>query len=303
MKRLSCATIALLIASTTASVLAEPSRVAGPLGLPESVPAFGLRVGLDFQRHHVAFDLADPGAVVPHAPPLETTLWSATFVRNDFGKQYMLGEGNILRTVATDDGTVTDIGPVEPPVAGDYWLAIAWNPVDETVYAGACNHGVGLGCRLYTLDLDTLALNLVGDIGGSDQADFFLMDMAFDSQGRLYAINLTDAYPVALIEIDPATAAVTVIGTTGVPAQYAQGIDFDRRDDTLYWTAFGPLGAGGAYGGKVYTVDTATAIVTEIGTTPGEGEVWALSIATEVEGVSDGIFCSGFEQGEHGACD
>jgi len=246
-----------------------------------SVPAYALEMTLSFSRQYSLFDAASPAnstAVGP--PPADTTLWTGTFVGNDFSKEYLIGDANVLRTISTSDGTVTDIGPAVSPVDGEYWVGMKWDPTTDTVFAAACNHALGAGCHLYSIDPTTAAVTPVAPIAEAS-GDYVLLDIAINSAGDIYAVNIIDPYDNYLVKIDKVTGDVQVIGPTGVNAAYAQGLDFDKSTDTLYWAAFGALGSGGAFQGQVYTVDTSSGAVTWLGTTPNGGsEIWALAIAT-----------------------
>lgn len=255
-----------------------PAAIAQVLG---SVPAYALEMRLTFARQYSTFDVSSPASSASIGPqPSDSTLWTATFVGDDFSKQYLIGDENVLRTISTSDATVTDVGPAVPPVDGEYWVGMKWDPTTDTVFAVACNHVVGIGCHLYTIDPATAAVATVAPLAGG-AADYLPVDIAINSAGEIYAVSIIDPYDNYLIKIDKTNGDVQVIGPTGVNAAYAQGMDFDKSTDTLYWTAFGALGAGGAFQGQVYTVDVATGAVTLIGPTPNGGsEIWALAIAT-----------------------
>jgi hypothetical protein len=275
---------------TTLPAGVQPARPAAQVHSPTpaavhqllgAVPAYGLEMTLSFARRYSTFDAASPAdASEVGPPPSDAQLWTGTFVGDDFSKEYVIGDANVLRTLSTSDGTLSDVGPAAPLVEGEYWVGMKWDPVTGTVFAAACNHTVGAGCHLYSIDPATAAVAPVAPIGGGS-GDYVLLDLAIDSAGRIYAVNIVEPYDNYLVRIDKASGDVQVIGPTGVNAAYAQGLDFDKRTDTLYWAAFGPLGAGGAFQGQVYTVDTATGAVTPIGPTPNGGsEIWALAIAT-----------------------
>jgi hypothetical protein len=247
-----------------------------------AVPAYALEMTLSFARQYSTFDISSPANSTAIGPqPSDGTLWTATFVGNDFSRQYVLGDQNVLRTISTVDATVTDIGPAAPSAdEGEYWVGMRWDPTTDKVFAVACNHVIGVGCHLYTIDPATAAVGLVAPLAGGS-ADYLPVDVAINSAGEMYAVSIIDPYDNYLIKIDTGTGDVQVIGPTGVNAAYAQGLDFDKSTDTLYWAAFGALGAGGAFQGKVYTVDVSSGAVTELGPTPNGGsEIWALAIAT-----------------------
>ena len=139
----------------------------------------------------------------------------------------------MLRTISTTDGTVNDVGPAVP-LDGEYWVGMKWDPTTDKVFAVACNHAVGEGCHLYTINPASAAIDLVAPVENAS-GDYVLMDIAINSAGEIYAINLVDPYDNYLVKLDKVTGAVQVIGPTGVNAAYAQGMDFDKRSDTLYW--------------------------------------------------------------------
>lgn len=257
---------------------ATPASIGQVLG---SVPAYALEMRLTFARQYSTFDVSSPASSASIGPqPADSTLWTATFVGNDFSKQYLIGDENVLRTISTADATVTDVGPAASPVDGEYWVGMKWDPTTDTVFAVACNHVVGIGCHLYTIDPATAAVATVAPLAGG-AADYLPVDIAINSAGEMYAVSIIEPYDNYLIKIDKTDGGVQVIGPTGVSAAYAQGMDFDKSTDTLYWTAFGALGAGGAFQGQVYTLDVNTGAVTLLGLTPNGGsEIWALAIAT-----------------------
>lgn len=246
-----------------------------------AVPAYAMEMRLTFAYQYSMFDVSSPSNSTLIGPqPADSTLWTATFVGNDFSKQYLIGDENVLRTISTIDATVTDIGPAASPVDGEYWVGMKWDPTTDTVFAVACNHVVGIGCHLYTIDPATAAVATVAPLAGGS-ADYLPVDIAINSAGEMYAVTIIEPYDNYLVRIDKTDGDVEVIGSTGVSAAYAQGMDFDKSTDTLYWAAFGALGAGGAYQGQVYTVDVSTGAVTLLGPTPNGGsEIWALTIAT-----------------------
>lgn len=264
--------------ATAAAAQPTPTAIRQVLG---AVPAYAMEMTLTFARQYSTLDVSSPSNSTSIGPqPTDSTLWTATFVGDDFSKQYLIGDENVLRTISTTDATVTDIGPAASPVDGEYWVGMKWDPTTDTVFAVACNHVVGIGCHLYTIDPATAAVATVAPLAGG-AADYLPVDIAINSAGEMYAVSIIDPYDNYLIKIDKTNGDVQVIGPTGVNAAYAQGMDFDKSTDTLYWTAFGALGAGGAFQGQVYTVDVATGAVTLIGPTPNGGsEIWALAIAT-----------------------
>ena len=58
-----------------------------------------------------------------------------------------------------------------------------------------------------------------------DELNPVFIDLAMDCNGNLIGHNITDD---ALYEIDPENAEATLIGSHGVPANFAQGMDFNH---------------------------------------------------------------------------
>jgi hypothetical protein len=83
----------------------------------------------------------------------------------------------------------------------------------------------------------------------------------------------------SIYRIDTSTGAATLIGATGYNASYAQGMDFDNNDGTLYIFLYEGGGAN-RYG----TVDLNTGAVTPLATSSPQGEFEG---AIQIPGASD----------------
>lgn len=83
---------------------------------------------------------------------------------------------------------------------------------------------------LWRLDLSTGMTQYVGLLL-SDQPDPVFIDIAIDCSGQMYGHNISDD---SLYHINTNDLTVTHIGTHGLPANFAQGMDFDKRDGSLY---------------------------------------------------------------------
>jgi len=129
--------------------------------------------------------------------------------------------------------------------------------------------------RLYTVNLATGALTLVGAATNNPS---FIIDMAVNCAGQIFGhrFNGTAGQNSELVSINPANGAVTAIGSTGFPANFAQGMDFDAQANTLYMWQFQGTSAADVvvrYG----TVNTTTGALTPIFTS-------AVGSGIEVEG-------------------
>jgi PKD repeat protein len=164
-----------------------------------------------------------------------------TFVLNDFPGQTVLGTTtNVyygmdfdptattlyalndttgeLGTIDLADGSFTGLVPCPAPV--DIWTGLSIDPVTGVFYASDATD-------LYIIDPATGNYTLVGPFGTS-----LMIDIAMGPNGEMYGHDIgTDS----IYWIDPATGAATLIGgPTGYNANYAQGLDFDNEDGTLY---------------------------------------------------------------------
>ena len=171
---------------------------------------------------------------------------------------YALNDGTKeFGTFAPATGTFMPIGPSTPQVVTDTWTGLAVDPISGTVYAISTN---GSNTELYTIDPATGAPTFVGNVSGVPLG----IAIAMNTAGELY---LHDIDSDAIYQIDPASGAPTFIGATGFNANFAQGMDFDNDDGTLYIFLY----IGG--GANVYgTVDLATGAVTPLAQDDPQGE-------------------------------
>lgn len=84
--------------------------------------------------------------------------------------------------------------------------------------------------RLYRLDISNGLLTPLGRLMPEELNPVFI-DIAMNCEGQLYGHNITDD---SLYQIDPTNAEVTLVGGHGLPANFAQGMDFDNTDGQLY---------------------------------------------------------------------
>ncbi|MEM1448148.1 MAG: hypothetical protein AAF957_26520 [Planctomycetota bacterium] len=94
----------------------------------------------------------------------------------------------------------------------------------------------GTNTNLYSGDVTTGAFSLVGVITAG-----IIIDISIDSNGNLYGFSISDD---SLYSIDTGTGAGTLIGASGFAANFAQGMDFDWTDNTLYATIYTGGGTG-----------------------------------------------------------
>jgi hypothetical protein len=142
--------------------------------------------------------------------------------------------------------------------------------VDGTMYASSA--ACGVNSTLYTVDPATGETTVIGSITNGT----CIIDIAINAAGELYGVDIVSDN---LVQIDSSTGAGTVVGSVGVNANYAQGMDFDEVSGTLYWASY-------TASGELRVIDTTTGASTLVGAFPGGAEVCALAVASFAGGAS-----------------
>jgi hypothetical protein len=108
--------------------------------------------------------------------------------------------------------------------ASTYPLDMAYDYSSNTMYGVIAPNA--LGTRLYTVNMETGAMTEVGLLGGKLTAQ-----LACSPQGKLYMVDNEGDF----CSINKTTAAITVIGPTGISPYYKQSMAFDRNTGRLFW--------------------------------------------------------------------
>jgi hypothetical protein len=143
-----------------------------------------------------------------------TTLWGIDNTSRE------LGTYNLTTGAYTPTGVITGI-----PAAETY-EAIEFDPTSNVVYVQTTT---GTISNLYTLDINTRVATLVGAIGSP-----LVIDIAISNTGVMYGHDITTDM---LLTINKTTGVGTNIGSTGMNATFAQGMDFDLSTNIL-WSWF-----------------------------------------------------------------
>ena len=150
------------------------------------------------------------------------TLWAVSFPALELGT-INLTDGSFTANTILSGDVVSGIDNVG---------GLSFDPTDGTCYANT-------GTDLLTIDLNTGVATFVGAPFGSTG---LMIDIAIDSQGNMYGMDITDD---SLYSIDKTTGAATIVGVShGLAANFAQGMDFDWSDDTLYGAIYTGGGTG-----------------------------------------------------------
>ena len=145
-----------------------------------------------------------------------TTLWAIDNASLEYG------------TLDQATGAFTVVGTVTGVPVGANTTGLKFDPTSSTVYLSATDD---VTSNIFTLDLGTGVATLVGPTTGYP----LIIDIAISNSGQMYGHDIGGEL---LVRIDKSTGAVTPIGSTGLDANFAQGMDFDPSDGTLYGYAY-----------------------------------------------------------------
>jgi hypothetical protein len=225
--------------------------------------AYGIDV---YNENLVTFNSDTPGNFTVIANLAGNAYFGGDFLNNDFSKLYVVDYSvNQLHTVNTTTGAVTVIGPAAPN-PGQNWTGLTGAP-DGTLYASAAD--CATTSSLYTVNPNTGVVTQVGPVTNAT----CLIDIAVNAEGEMYGVDIAFDN---LVHIDKATGAGTVVGSVGIDANYAQGLDFDDGTGTLYWAAYN----NSTLQGELRAIDITTGYSSLIGAFSGGVEVDSLAFAT-----------------------
>ncbi len=128
-------------------------------------------------------------------------------------------------------------------------------------------HYVCTGSELYTVDMDTYTLELIGPMGNSGN----MVGIGADFRGNLWGIDTNDD---KLYSIDPVTGTATAIGESGFNFDYLQGCTYDKNSDRMMHGGFWV--SPGVHGG-LFTYDLETGAATELAQFTHNDEVTVMS--------------------------
>ncbi|MBN2054060.1 hypothetical protein JW905_04020, partial [bacterium] len=199
--------------------------------------------------------------------------FAGDFVGNDFTTLYVIDYGtNMLSSIDTATGAVTAVGSCTPS-GGQIWTGASGAP-DGTLYAVSVSSSL-TDANLYTVDVGTGTATLLGAVTGQ----VGLIDIAYDvASGLFYAVDIVDD---VLAVIDPGTLVSTSVGSLGISANYAQGMDFDDSTGVLYLASYSSTG-------QMRTANLSTGMTTLVGDFPSGAEVDCLAFATRGGPTSEG---------------
>ncbi len=229
-------------------------------GILSGAPAFAVEVQSDTLMYIP--DITNPGTWNTIGATM-TSLFAGDFLAGDFTTLYAINyDNNNLYTVNTTTGTATLVGASTPP-SGQFWTGLSGTP-DGTLYGLTTDGSVS---SLVTVNPATGAVTELGNILGVQAG----IDLAYNTDdGMIYIVDIiTDN----LFRVDPETLTTTQIGSLGVDASYAQGMDFEDDSGVLYWAAY-------TTAAELRIIDTTTGASALVGAFPSGTEVDCLAFAT-----------------------
>jgi uncharacterized repeat protein (TIGR01451 family) len=157
-----------------------------------------------------------------------------------------------LGTIDLTTGAFTPLVSCPPGGGAANWTGLSIDPVTGVFYGSTA-------LDLYLIDPVTGISNLIGPFGTT-----LMIEIAIGPDELMYGHDIgTDS----IYQINVATGVATLIGLTGYAANFAQGMDFDNQDGTLYIFLYQGSGAN-VYG----TVDLLTGAVTPLAVSSPLGE-------------------------------
>ncbi len=179
---------------------------------------------------------------------------SATVLGNEatpiYGMDYDSSATTLWALHADSVALTGSLGTMDP-ATGVYTSVVACFPPSGTIWTGLTIDSNNVmwasdATTLYTIDP---ACNIT-TIGAFNTPGAVVIDIAINTAGQMYAHDIVDD---AIYTVDTTTGAATLVGSTGMAAGYAQGMDFDPSDGTLYAWIYLSGGNGG-----FCTIDLAT---------------------------------------------
>jgi hypothetical protein len=250
-------------APEAANVSALQSSADNPFaGLLAGEPAFAIDA---YPGENLVYipDTTLPGTWTIVGSLAGTSYFAGDFVGGDFSTLYVVSyDNNNLYAIDTGTAVQTQIGTTTPP-AGQTFSGLTGTP-DGTMY------GLVTDCSassLVTVDIATGATTNLGDLAGVGCG----IDLAYNTNDDM--IYIVELLTDSLYKVDPATMTVTLVGSLGVGANYAQGMDYEEDSGVLYWAAY-------TTSGELRIIDTTTGASTLVGAFPGGAEVDSFAFAT-----------------------
>jgi len=201
-------------------------------------------------KRFVTFDTLAPGAQTVLNAAMTTDYFGLDFdasATNLYGVKTVAGVSSV-DLISQANGIFTSSATITGLDTGATVTGITFDTANNAFLSA----GGAAGYKLYSLNVGTGAASLIGTMHATN----IMIDIAMDTAGRMVAQDIsTDSF----FFVNPATAALTLIGPHGLAANFAQGMDFDWSNNVLYaavYTGGGTL----TYGSVSLTTGAVTSI-------------------------------------------
>ncbi|MGC9468910.1 MAG: carboxypeptidase regulatory-like domain-containing protein [Anaerolineae bacterium] len=227
------------------------------------VLAYGINL---FTDELVAMNTDSPGTFNVIGSPGVGSAYAGDFLGDGFSTLYVIdNDTDELLAVDTAAATSAVVGTAGV-ASGHTWTGLMGDPTTDVLYGVSTNGSVS---TLYSLNPATGAATQVANITNAST----IIDCGINAAGELYCVDLSDV----LVKVNKSTGEGTVIGSLGVDANYAQGLDFDEVSGILYWAAY-------TSSGELRIIDLTTGASAPVGAFEGGAEIDSFAIATAVTG-------------------
>ena len=204
--------------------VAQPSKV--------NIVTEGTQVwGIGFQGNGFStWDVDVPGTISSINPGVTHNAFTGAFSNRSPLYMYIVdNDTDELKMIDRATGTVARVVGVVN-LGGQQALAMAVDRATGIMYLMTGTSD------LYTLDLTTATVTLVGSTGIAS-----MVEIAIDNSGQMYGWSLGTGNSYS---IDKATGVANVLGPLGYAAAFVQGGDCDPATDIIYLAAYDNVTAG-----------------------------------------------------------
>ncbi len=199
----------------------------------------------------VTFSTDNPGTYL-NSSAASITAYAGDFAKGDDEHMYVVdNDASELKKLNLETGALETIG------ATLKFSDLACDKNDGTMYG---SFYTSPSTALYTVDITTGTATLIGNIG-----DGIMIAIACDGDGNLWGLNLDDN----IYSIDKTDGHMTLVGSAGFDANYAQGMAWDPSSGLVYLSAYN----NGLSRGELRIVDTETGATELLGVFPNNAEV------------------------------
>ncbi len=181
------------------------------------------------------------GEIIDLVPTGTSGTWGAAFDTDgtlliSYNKPVGTGTERYLGIFDPGTGTVQDIGPFQDGNGNNVGVEALEVAPDGTIY------GSTVSGRLYTITINSQTNVAEATLIGGDWAIWYVYDLAFDSQGTLWAVGMAAGghwFSPKLMTIDPATGLITqqwvIAGFSGWDFQGIAADENDTLFGTVHW--------------------------------------------------------------------